>query len=69
MTNVIDFKKPNDSEPYDNIPICEVVVYGDGRVWVRVDDYVETVDQFNWLVTKTSEGLADILRRKHEKNG
>lgn len=66
MTVVQFPKKPDDKEPMDDIDICTVTIDGQGRVFVWRHDYIETREQYNWLIAKLGEATSALIADKDE---
>lgn len=68
MSNVIEFtpRKPDAPEPLDGVEMCSVTINGLGDVSVWVSDYIETTEQFNWLIAKIGAAMSSVISSKQD---
>jgi hypothetical protein len=67
MSNVITLKRKDDKDPWDDMTMCVVTVFGDGKVELIVNaEIVETADQHNWVISKLVEAGYRLIGRKNE---
>jgi hypothetical protein len=59
-------KKPDQTEPMDPVDVCTITVNGKGEVFVWRHDYIETGEQYNWLIAKVGEGISALISDKAE---
>lgn len=45
-------------------PMCEISVYDNGDVTVWLGDYMETPEQFNWLLAKLASATGSVFNEK-----
>jgi hypothetical protein len=67
MSNVVAFPaKPDGKEPEDDWEICKIVITGkgDGSLWIH--NYIETVEQYNWLIAKITAVAASVIEEKND---
>lgn len=63
--DVIQFPgKKDDGEPMDGVDLCTITINGMGQVFVWKHDYIETFEQYNWLIAKASEGISALISDK-----
>jgi hypothetical protein len=66
MSNVIEFvPKTSGKEPMDEVEVCAITVTGKGDVSIWVNDYIETMEQHNWLIAKIAAASAAVIDRKN----
>lgn len=65
--NVISLLERRPKDPSDDRVMCEIVVYADGETTCWLADYMETVDQFNWLLAKLAAGSSAVLDAKADR--
>jgi hypothetical protein len=67
MSNIVDLNSRRDpGEPMDDVTVCTISVTGKGDVSLWLNDYIETPEQFNWLITKVVAAASGINATKTE---
>lgn len=65
MSNIIDLNdRRGTSEPMDDVTVCTITVTGKGDVSLWLNDYIETPEQFNWLIAKIVAAASNINATK-----
>lgn len=65
MADILPFPaKPDGKEPMDDVTVCTITVTGKGDVSLWLNDYLETPEQFNWLVAKIVGAASSVNGEK-----
>lgn len=66
MTNIVSFpKKPDSADPMDSETMLTLSINGKGEGEIWIADYIETVEQYNWLIAKIVDVSGDLIAAKN----
>ena len=65
--NIIRLDDRRAKGPEDKRVMCEIIVYADGDTTLWLADFLESPEQFNWLLAKLAGATGSVFGEKVER--
>lgn len=64
MADIIPFPTKLDAEDMDDVVMVSLIINGKGEIDLVINSYVETMDQYNWAISKMVEAAGRLVNLK-----